>query len=112
MLRDHTVPVTPFQPYCEFPTEIVCPQRSLAARTFTDILRWSVMPRGGHFGAMEQLQALAEEVAPSIGRFGLDSLRDSLVPRPGSVRLDGQHRARHRQQDVPRDAAQDQLAHG
>ena len=39
--------------YCEFPTEIVRPPRSLAERTFTDIRRWSVMPHGGHFAAME-----------------------------------------------------------
>ena len=48
--------------YCEFPAEIVRPPRSLAARMFTDIRRWSVMPRGGHFAAMEQPQALAEEI--------------------------------------------------
>ena len=48
--------------YCEFPTEIVRPPRSLAERTFTDIRRWTVMPRGGHFAAMEQPQALAEEI--------------------------------------------------
>src|SRR5580704_3142792 len=48
--------------YCEFPREILRPPRSMAARTFTDIRRWSVMPRGGHFAAMEQPQALAEEL--------------------------------------------------
>ena len=48
--------------YCEFPTEIVRPPRSLAERTFTDIRRWTVMPRGGHFAAMEQPQALADEI--------------------------------------------------
>ena len=48
--------------YCEFPSEIVRPPRSLAAKTFTDIQRWSVMPRGGHFAAMEQPQALADEI--------------------------------------------------
>jgi pimeloyl-ACP methyl ester carboxylesterase len=48
--------------YCEFPREIVRPPRSLAARTYSDIRRWTVMPRGGHFAAMEQPQALAEEV--------------------------------------------------
>jgi microsomal epoxide hydrolase len=48
--------------YCEFPKEIVRPPRSLAARTFTDIRRWSVMPAGGHFAAMEQPEALAQEV--------------------------------------------------
>ncbi len=48
--------------YAQFPKEILRPPRSLAARTFGDIRRWSVMPRGGHFAAMEQPQALAEEV--------------------------------------------------
>lgn len=48
--------------YCEFPREILRPPRSLAARTYSDIRRWSTMPRGGHFAAMEQPDALAEEV--------------------------------------------------
>lgn len=48
--------------YCEFPGEIVRPPRSLAERIFSDIRRWSVMPRGGHFAAMEQPRALAEEI--------------------------------------------------
>jgi pimeloyl-ACP methyl ester carboxylesterase len=34
----------------------------LAARTYTDIRRWTVMSRGGHFAAMEQPEALANEV--------------------------------------------------
>ncbi len=48
--------------YCEFPAEILRPPRSMAARTYTDIRRWQTMPRGGHFAAMEQPDALAEEV--------------------------------------------------
>jgi pimeloyl-ACP methyl ester carboxylesterase len=48
--------------YCEFTREILRPPRSLAARSFTDIRRWSAMPRGGHFAAMEQPAALAEEL--------------------------------------------------
>ncbi len=48
--------------YCEFPTEIVRPPRSLAAHTYTDIRRWSVMPRGGHFAAMEQPDLLTDEI--------------------------------------------------
>jgi len=48
--------------YAEFPHEILSPPRSLAARTYTDIRRWTVMPRGGHFAAMEQPEALAAEV--------------------------------------------------
>ncbi|WP_207538710.1 epoxide hydrolase family protein [Sabulicella rubraurantiaca] len=48
--------------YCQFPREILRPPRSLAARTYTDIRRWSVMERGGHFAALEQPEALAEEI--------------------------------------------------
>lgn len=48
--------------YCAFPREILRPPRSLAARVYADIRQWSVMPRGGHFAAMEQPDALAEEL--------------------------------------------------
>jgi pimeloyl-ACP methyl ester carboxylesterase len=48
--------------YAEFPREIVKPPRSAAARIFTDIRRWSIMPRGGHFAALEQPELLADEV--------------------------------------------------
>jgi microsomal epoxide hydrolase len=48
--------------YSEFPHEILRAPRSLAERTYTDIRRWTVMSRGGHFAAMEQPEALAAEV--------------------------------------------------
>jgi pimeloyl-ACP methyl ester carboxylesterase len=48
--------------YCAFPREIVRPPKSLAQRTYTDIRRWTVMPHGGHFAAMEQPEALAAEI--------------------------------------------------
>ncbi len=48
--------------YAAFPREILRPPQSVAARTYTDIRRWTVMQRGGHFAAMEQPAALAEEV--------------------------------------------------
>ena len=48
--------------YAEFPKEILSPPRSLAEKTYTDIRRWSVMARGGHFAALEQPEALAREV--------------------------------------------------
>jgi len=48
--------------YAEFPREMLRPPRSLAEKMFTDIRRWTVMPKGGHFAAMEQPEALAEEV--------------------------------------------------
>jgi microsomal epoxide hydrolase len=48
--------------YSEFPREMLRPPRSLAERTFRDIRRWSAMARGGHFAALEQPDALAQEV--------------------------------------------------
>jgi pimeloyl-ACP methyl ester carboxylesterase len=48
--------------YAQFPREILKPPRSAAARVFTDIRRWSVMPKGGHFAALEQPALLADEV--------------------------------------------------
>jgi pimeloyl-ACP methyl ester carboxylesterase len=48
--------------YAEFPAEILRPPRSLAQRAYSDIRRWTVMPKGGHFAAMEQPDALAQEV--------------------------------------------------
>jgi microsomal epoxide hydrolase len=48
--------------YVEFPKEILRPPRSVAERMYIDIRRWTVMPKGGHFAALEQPQALAEEI--------------------------------------------------
>lgn len=61
-------PIPPGEPvsvpmgYCQFPKEIIRPPRSIAERAFSDIRRWTVMERGGHFAAMEQPRALAEEI--------------------------------------------------
>ena len=48
--------------YAAFPREIVRPPRSIAETMYTDIRRWTVMERGGHFAAMEQPEALAREI--------------------------------------------------
>lgn len=48
--------------YAAFPREILRPPRSLAARTFRDIRRWTEMPRGGHFAALEEPARLAVDV--------------------------------------------------
>ena len=48
--------------YAEFPKEILRPPRSLAEKTYTRITRWTAMPQGGHFAALEQPEALAREV--------------------------------------------------
>jgi microsomal epoxide hydrolase len=49
--------------YAAFPKEIVRPPRSVAEKMYTDLRRWTVMPRGGHFAALEQPALLAEDVA-------------------------------------------------
>lgn len=49
--------------YAAFPAEIRRPPRSLAAASFPDIRRWTEMPRGGHFAALEQPASLAADVA-------------------------------------------------
>ena len=48
--------------YAEVPAEILHPPRSFAQRVFTDLRRWSPMPRGGHFAALEQPEALTREI--------------------------------------------------
>ncbi len=48
--------------YAAFPKEILRPPRSLAARTYTNIQRWTAMQQGGHFAALEQPEALAGDI--------------------------------------------------
>ncbi|MBX9607002.1 MAG: epoxide hydrolase 1 [Gammaproteobacteria bacterium] len=48
--------------YAAFPCEILRPPRQVATRLYKDIRRWTVMPRGGHFAALEQPEALAREI--------------------------------------------------
>jgi len=55
--------------YASFPKDILHPPRALAERAF-NIQRWTVMPRGGHFAALEQPETLVSEI-----RTGLRSLR-------------------------------------
>jgi microsomal epoxide hydrolase len=47
--------------YAEFPCEILRPPREWAERAF-DLRRFTVMPRGGHFAALEAPDLLAEDV--------------------------------------------------
>jgi pimeloyl-ACP methyl ester carboxylesterase len=44
-----------------FPREIIKPPRKWAERVF-DVRRWTRMPRGGHFAAMEEPQLLVEDI--------------------------------------------------
>lgn len=54
-------PVTPPVALALFPKEIPLPPRALAERGY-NIARWTTMPRGGHFAAMEQPELLAEDI--------------------------------------------------
>lgn len=72
--RLHRAPVIPADGtvdvpmgYCEFPKQLMKPPRSIAEQTFKDIRRWSVMPRGGHFAAMEEPRLLADEIKAFFG---------------------------------------------
>jgi microsomal epoxide hydrolase len=56
--------------YAEFPKEILRPPRSIAQKVYTDIRRWKVMPKGGHFAALEQPNALAREVQEFFHSLG------------------------------------------
>jgi hypothetical protein len=75
-----------------FPKEIPMPPRSLAERGF-NIARWTSMPKGGHFAAMEQPDLLTRDIQdffrpPPLGtRRG----RRSLETRAGSGRVGGGH---------------------
>ena len=67
--RLHDVwPISPANPvrvptgYAAFPKEIVRPPRAIAAKTYSNIQRWTEMKKGGHFAAMEQPVALAAEI--------------------------------------------------
>ncbi|MET3616262.1 pimeloyl-ACP methyl ester carboxylesterase [Rhizobium aquaticum] len=48
--------------YAVFPREISLPPREMLQRSFSDLRRYTEMPRGGHFAAMEQPNALAAEI--------------------------------------------------
>jgi pimeloyl-ACP methyl ester carboxylesterase len=48
--------------YAEFPKEILTPPRSVAERHYGDLRRWTAMPHGGHFPALENPEALAREI--------------------------------------------------
>ena len=47
--------------YASFPRDILHPPRAMAERTF-NIQRWTMFEQGGHFAALEEPEALAEDV--------------------------------------------------
>ena len=47
--------------YCEFPSEMLKPQKLLAEKTYINICRWEKKDQGGHFAALENPEVLARE---------------------------------------------------
>ncbi|WP_066270008.1 hypothetical protein [Hydrogenophaga palleronii] len=60
MLAPQARRIEPPLTYIEFPEEIMRPPRSIGERVF-DVRRWTIAERGGHFVALEQPAALAED---------------------------------------------------
>jgi pimeloyl-ACP methyl ester carboxylesterase len=46
----------------DFPAELVRPLRAWTERQLADIRRWTEMPQGGHFAAVEEPELLAEDL--------------------------------------------------
>lgn len=67
--KDH--PVTVPTAYMEHPFEILTPPRSLAETMYTNIQRWTSMPAGGHFAALETPDLLAADITSFF--HGLDN---------------------------------------
>ena len=44
-----------------FPQDLTTPPREFAERSY-NVQRWTVMPRGGHFAALEQPDLLADDI--------------------------------------------------
>ena len=51
-----------------FPKEAPMPPRDWVERAY-DVVRWTEMPRGGHFAAMEEPELLAEDVREFLARL-------------------------------------------
>lgn len=52
-----------------FPKELPMPPRSWVERVFTDLRRWTVMPRGGHFAALEEPDLMADDLRAFAGNL-------------------------------------------
>jgi pimeloyl-ACP methyl ester carboxylesterase len=54
--------------YARFPREILSPPREWIERAY-NLIRWTDMPRGGHFAALEQPGLLARDIHESFAPF-------------------------------------------
>ncbi|CAL1260814.1 unnamed protein product [Larinioides sclopetarius] len=61
--REHeNIPLTVPSGVALFPNEFFTTPRCLASRSATQLVSYTVMPRGGHFAAFEEPQLLAEDI--------------------------------------------------
>ena len=52
-----------------FPKEIFRPARAWAERTYSNLVYWNVLDRGGHFAAFEQTDLFVQELRTYFARF-------------------------------------------
>ncbi len=72
-----------------FPKDISQPPREWAQRFF-NVQRWTVMPRGGHFAAMEEPALLAEDIRAWFRQFRQDPVSPDESLEARSLVLDMQ----------------------
>jgi pimeloyl-ACP methyl ester carboxylesterase len=74
-----------------FPKDISHPPREWAQRFF-NVQRWTEMPRGGHFAAMEEPEKLAEDIRSWFRQFRQDPVMtdDSPGARELAIEFQGQ----------------------
>lgn len=60
--------VLPALSYARFPKEIIHPPREWVERVF-HVARWTEMPVGGHFAALEQPRALALDIHEAFAPY-------------------------------------------
>lgn len=53
----------------DFPAEILRAPREWTERVLSDLRRWTEMPRGGHFGALEEPELLARDLLEFLAEF-------------------------------------------
>ena len=61
-----------------FPKDISSPPKDFAERFF-NVLRWTEMPKGGHFAAMEQPELLAEDIRKFVMELNTTKLKTQSV---------------------------------
>lgn len=67
-LSDKT-PVRAPTAYASFPKEILHPPRSWVSAIYPNLRRWTPMPAGGHFAALEEPEALAADIRAFFREF-------------------------------------------